>query len=169
MVQAATAALAIAGPLVKGLGANAAYKANARAADEAAVGELNDGVAEEARIRDAARLAMGRQIAGQAVSGFQLNQGSAYDALLESQVNATIDALNVRREAAGRSRSWREKARSERQAGTSALISAGFDAVGGALAMKRDWAAAKSGEMPGGGNLVDPRRYGQQPQPGWKY
>jgi hypothetical protein len=153
MVQGIGAALAIAGPIVKGLGANAAYKANARAADEAAVMELNDGAAEEARIRDAARLAMGRQIAGQAESGFVLGAGSAYDALLESQINASIDALNIRREAAGRSRAMRAKADQERRAGTNALISAGFDAVGSALAMKGDWAAAKSGMLPGGGSL----------------
>lgn len=150
MVQAIPMALAIAGPIVKGLGANAAHKANARAADEAAMGELRDGAAEESRIRDAARLAMGRQIAAQGESGFVMGAGSAYDALLESQINATLDALNVRRGAAGRARSWQAKAAQERRAGTAALIGAGFDAVNGALAMKGDWAAAKSGQLPGG-------------------
>jgi len=146
MVQAIPAALAIGGSIVKGLGANATHRANARAADEAAVGELNDGVAREARIREDARLAMGRQIAGQGGSGFVIGAGSAKEALLESQMNAALDALQIRREAMSRERVQRAKAKSERKAGTSALISAGFDVASTIVGMNSDWAGAKAGQ-----------------------
>lgn len=145
MVQAIPAAIAVAGSVVKGLGANAAHKAAARAADENARGELNDGVAREAEVRDEARLAMGRLVAAQGESGFTVGTGSARDALLESQINATIDALRVRREAGSAARGWRTKADQERRAGTSALIGAGFDVANTLTGMKGDWAGAKAG------------------------
>lgn len=145
MVQAIPLAIAIGGSIVKGLGANAAHKANARALDAQGMAELNAGVAREAAIREDARRAMGAQIAAQADSGFEVNQGSALDALRESQINATLDALTARREAADRKRALDVRAGQERRAGTAALIGAGFDAVTTALAQKSDWASARAG------------------------
>jgi hypothetical protein len=143
MVQAAIpAAIAVGSSLVKGLGANAAAKANARAADQNAVAELNSGAAEEARIRDAARRAMGEQIGAQGASGFQLGTGTALDALAESQINATMDALNARRDAAGRARGHQVKAGQFRREGDNALLSMGFD-VANSIVGKTDWASPR--------------------------
>jgi hypothetical protein len=144
MVQAALPiALAVGGSLVKGLGTNAAAKANARAADQNAVAELNNGVAEEARIRDGARQAMGEQIGAQGASGFQLGTGSALDALAESQINSTIDALSARRAAASSARGYNVKADQFRREGNSALLSMGFNIGNTIVGQGTDWASAK--------------------------
>lgn len=149
MVQAIPAAIAVGGSIVKGLSTNAAYKASARADEANAVAELNDGVAREAQIRDAAREAIGRQVTAQGESGFAMGTGSALDALTQSQINATMDALQVRREAASRAAARRASADQNRRAGNNALIAAGFDAVSGALKMKNDWAGATAGKAGG--------------------
>lgn len=57
-----------------------------------------DGAAEAARLRDAARIAMGRQQAGLAASGFTLS-GSAIDALRESAIESELEIMQTRRKA----------------------------------------------------------------------
>lgn len=168
MVQAIPMAIMAAGSIVKGLGANAAAKANARTLDANADAELNDGVAREAQIRDDARLAMGQQVAAQGESGFQQGAGSALDALTQSQINSTLDALRVRREAGSRALALRAQAKTKRKEGTSALIGMGFDVANTIVGNKADWASASAGSGMSSG-LVDPRSQGRRAEPGVMY
>lgn len=66
------------------------FKMNARSA-------LIDGAAEASRLRDTARLAMGRQIAGLAGSGFDGASGSALDAVRESAIESELEIMQTRR------------------------------------------------------------------------
>jgi len=58
---------------------------------------LRDGAAEASRLRDTARLAMGRQIAGLAASGFEGASGSALDAVRESSIESELEIMSARR------------------------------------------------------------------------
>lgn len=60
---------------------------------------LRDGAAEASSVRDNARQAIGRQLAGLASSGFTPDSGSALDALRESAIEAELDVMTVRRRA----------------------------------------------------------------------
>ena len=137
--------LMVAGAVVKGVGGLAAGAQNKRVLFEQARAEQMQGAAEELRIRDAARQAMGEQVAGQFSNGFEGGTGSALDALTQSQINATLDALTVRRDAASRAKSLRAQGR---QAMTGAMFGAASDIIGAGssvIGAKADWAAAKQG------------------------
>jgi hypothetical protein len=88
-----------AGHIMEGQAAYEAGKFNRRVAETNAVNAERDGTVDEARIRDAARFAMGAQVAAQASGGFQAGTGSAIDALKESAVNSAVAQLQARRQA----------------------------------------------------------------------
>jgi len=139
-------AFAIGGQLIKGFASFSAGQSNAKALREQARQERIAGTAQEAQIREISRKAIGDQLAAQGASGFQVGTGSALDALHESAVNAAIDALRVRREAALRAGNYDQQASRAATASwfdlASGLIGAGATAKG----MKTDWAAARSGQ-----------------------
>ena len=145
----AGSALAAIGSAVGGLSANRAGKANQAAANQAAVDEEQDGADTEARIREAARLSIGEQIAAQGSNGFQIGSGSALDALTQSQVNATVDALAARRRSAAAARSLRVRGELARREGKAALVSGAFGAAAGVIQARSDWASARSGQSGG--------------------
>jgi hypothetical protein len=60
---------------------------------------LNAGVTEQEQIRHNARLAMGQQMVAQGDSGFQVNTGSALDALRESATARELDISLSRQKA----------------------------------------------------------------------
>lgn len=132
-------AVQMAGAVVKGVAGYQAGKYNRAAARSEAISVERQGVAEEARIREAARMAMGQQLAAQAENGFQIGTGSALDALNQSAVNATLDALTARRSAASKARSVRAGGEVAYAQGKNALvgelIGAGSTAV--------DWSSDK--------------------------
>lgn len=139
------AALAVAGPIIKGIGAYSASRANARALEAQATETLNAGAAQEADLRVSARAAIGEQVAAQASNGFMGGTGSALDTLRESQINAALDVLRIRRDASVKASTLQSQAKEVRRQGVfsaaGALIGAGSAAIG----MKQDWAAASSG------------------------
>lgn len=139
------AVLAVAGPLIKGASAWSAAKANSRALESQATEELNAGSAQERDIRVQSRAAIGEQVAAQFGNGFLGGTGSALDSLRESQINAALDVLRIRREASVKATTLRTQAKDVRRQGlfsaASALIGAGSAAIG----MKSDWAAATAG------------------------
>lgn len=92
-------AMSAGGSIIGGVAAMEAGKFNNKVAKVNAINMEREGAAEEARIRDAARLAMGEQVAAQAGGGFQAGTGSAVDALKESAVNAAVAQLMARRQA----------------------------------------------------------------------
>ena len=143
-MQAIPIALSIGGSLLKANSANKAGNANRAIAYGQAREEEAVGAARELRIREAARKAIGDQVAAQASNGFQGGTGSALDALAESQTNAVLDAMTVRREAAGRARSLRAEGDQARSAGRMSAVESLIGGAGAALGMKSDWAAVRA-------------------------
>ena len=150
MVDQAVSAV---GSIVGGSASYAAGKYNKKVSYNAAVEAERDGAAQVLRVRDAARKA----ISAQGASGFQIGTGSALDALTESQINATMDALNVRREASARARGLRVQGDQAMSAGKNAYTAGLFQSASSVMDMKADWGAAKAGSTggkPGPGMVV---------------
>lgn len=140
--------LPIVGNLVQRQAGYDAAQANAAQSDAAATDALRTGTADEAVVRDRARKVMGEQVAAQFANGFQGGTGSALDALAESQINATLDALRVRRDAMARATTYRYQAKMERRQGAFALASGILGAGSAIYQQQQDWAAARSGVTP---------------------
>lgn len=138
------------GNVVQGVAGYEAGKYNRDLSRTMATEEGRAGAAREAEIREAARMAIGEQIAGQGGSGFQMGAGSAVDALAMSQVNAALDALAARRDAAGRARSQIVQGKQAFAAGENALVAGMIGAASSIQNSRTDWAAARSGTRRGG-------------------
>lgn len=145
MAEKAATIFSSAGQIVSGIGANRAGQYNQRAMEATALDEERDGAAQELRIREAARAAIGQQVAAQGANGFQQGTGSAIDALAESQVNAVLDAMTVRRQAASAARSSRMKGEIAAAEGKQALIAGLFGAGSRIVSHQSDWATARAG------------------------
>lgn len=133
-------ALQAAGNVINGVGSYEAGKANRKVANMNALDAEREGVQDEARIREAARAAMGEQVAAQGSNGFQIGSGSALDALRQSQINATLDALAARRQAAARARAIRYQGAQAYAQGRNALT-VGMIGAASSLAQQFDWGA----------------------------
>lgn len=138
--------LAVAGALAKGVGGLMAGNANSKALKRQANAEIGVGVAEEARIRDAARAAMGEQSAAQWSNGMTGDSGSALDALAESRINAAMDRLEIRRRAQIRAAELRAQGKQAKREGQFALLEGVIGAGSAAYQMKSDWADARRGQ-----------------------
>lgn len=144
------AAMQIAGNLIQGVAGYEAGRYNRDLNNNLALEEERAGAAQEAQVREDARMAIGEQIAGQGGSGFQMGSGAALDALSQSQVNAALDALAVRRDAAGRARVRRVEGAQAYAAGQNQLVQGLLGAGAAYQANRSDWAAARSGIAPRG-------------------
>lgn len=144
-------AMQAAGNVVQGVAGYEAGKYNRDLNNTMAIEEGRAGAAREAEIREAARMAIGDQLAGQGGSGFQMGSGSAVDALAMSQVNAALDALAARRDATGRARARTIEGKQAMAAGENALTVGMIGAASNVASMKSDWAAARSGTTPRSG------------------
>lgn len=139
--------------LLGGVAADKAGRQNRAALYGQALEEENAGNAQALRIKEQARKIIGEQVAAQAANGFTGDSGSALDALTESQINATLDTMQVRRDAMMKARAMRAEGDMRYQQGRYAMwgsfLSAGAK-LGGAMS---DWGAAQSGKLPpsGGG------------------
>lgn len=135
--------LSTVGSVVQGVGALRAGNANFRAGMEAARERQALGAEEERRIREEARRAIGDQFEALGSGGFEANSGTGLDALRESQVQAAIDVLTLRRSRSSEARSLEAQARQSRTEGRLALVSG---LLGGAASLARqqhDWAHAR--------------------------
>ncbi len=150
MVQAIPLVLAAAGPIVQGIGANAAGNHNRKVAYEQAREEERAGNEDILRLRGEARRKIGEQAAGQWSNGFTGDTGSAIDYIRESQINAALDVMERRRDMAGRARSLREEGDQRRKEGRFALASGILQGVSSAVNMGTDWAQARQGSTGGG-------------------
>lgn len=148
-MAAAALPLMIAGQVVGGIGGLASGLSNSSALRRQARGELQAGVDEETRIREAARASMGEQIAAQFSNGMMGGTGSALDALRESAINAKLDALEIRRDAMGRAKALRARAKQEKIGGYFALAEGLIGAAGSFAGAKADWADARRGQSGG--------------------
>lgn len=140
-------ALTAGGKIFGGIAANRAGKRNARVLREQAGEELRAGAAQVSASRDAARMVIGEQLAAQFGNGFQGVSGSALDSLAQSQVNAALDAMEIRRQSVARARNLTDQAKAERAEGKNALIGSFFDAGASVLGAKADWANANAGKV----------------------
>lgn len=147
-MQAIPMALMAASSLAKGVGGMMAGNANAKALNRQASGEIGVGVAEEARIRDAARSTMGEQSAAQWSNGMTGDSGSALDALMESKINAAMDTLEIRRRAQIRAAELRAQGKQAKREGQFALLEGVIGAGSAAYQVKSDWADARRGQTP---------------------
>ena len=145
MVAAAAPLIMAGGQIVQGIGGYTAGRKNKRILNREARIAVNDGVVEAERIRTAAREAMGEQDAAQFGNGMFGGSGSALDALAESQINAAVDALAVKREAESRGRALRAQGKRAAAQGRDALTGAVIGAVSSYAGGKADWASARRG------------------------
>ena len=143
--------IAMVGSLVQGIAGYSSGMHNAKAYEAAALDDQQLGVDQEAQLRDRARLAIGGQVAAQISNGFQGGTGSAIDALRQSQVNAAMDALTIRREAAQKSAAHKAQASGARTGAYFGLASGILGAAATAYQGGSDWAAAQRGMTSGGG------------------
>jgi hypothetical protein len=122
-LAAAAPFAAVAGSLVKGVGGLMAGNAKKKADFRQARDERLTALANENDVRDQARKTIGAQLAGQFSNGFEGGSGTALDALRESQVNAALDAMAVRRQGIGRSDALEAEGRQAQTEGRFALAS----------------------------------------------
>jgi hypothetical protein len=87
------------GAILKGSAASRPARPTARSPTPTRGPAILEGNAQANRIRDLARIQLGRQIGAQAESGFAVGTGSAIDSLVESQTNAELDAMDAMRTA----------------------------------------------------------------------
>jgi hypothetical protein len=146
--------LTLAGGAIKALGTISAGRQQQQALVEQGRQENIAGNLQATRIREQARRAIGQQIGGQFANGFQGGTGSALDALSESQINSTLDALQTRRDAA-------TKAASLYTQGNLARQSAGWGAASGLVGtasqlygLHKDWTTAHQEDPRAGGTAV---------------
>lgn len=137
------------GNMVGGIASYETGKYNRAASNTMAIEAERDGVVAESRIRDSARQAIGQQVAAQGSNGFQQGTGSAIDALTQSQINATLDALTARRQAVSRARGLRIQGAQAFAAGSNAYVQGMFGAAASGVQQGTDWASAKSGQSGG--------------------
>lgn len=132
------------GNFVGGVAGYESGKFNKKANYAAATQTEQDGEDTAQRIRDNARQIIGEQLAAQGSSGFQIGTGSALDAIAQSQMNAALDVLNVRRKAAANARSLRIKGDIAKSEGENALMQGVFGAAAHGVSAYNDWAGARS-------------------------
>jgi len=141
------AAAGAAASILQGVGGFMAGKANQKAANTQAREEINASTVQEQQIRDQARAKMGQQIAAQWGNGLEGGTGTALDALAQSQIEATLDVMEVRKQGVSRYKSLRAQ-------GKEAARKGAFDLAGGLLgaastvkSSNSDWAQARSGQI----------------------
>lgn len=150
-MQLAPIALAIGGSLLKARAANKAGNDQRKLSYGQALEEETASAAQELQIRESARKAIGQQLAAQSSNGFLGGTGSGLDALAESQTNALLDAMRVRREAAARAASLRSQGNQARSAGRMSAVESLIGGASQVLGMKSDWAAVQAPYKANGG------------------
>ena len=136
------------GSFAQGIAGLRAGNAQKKALYAQAIEEESAGNAQALLLRDKARATIGEQVAAQFSNGFAGGTGTALDSLVESQINAALDVMELRRQAEGRARAYRIKGDQAKVEGQYALaqglIGAGSDISGGI----QDWADARKGVTP---------------------
>lgn len=138
--------IAAASALAQGVGGLMAGNADKRAADLQAREEELAAAAQVRGVREEARAKIGELLAGQWSNGMEGGSGSALDALRESQVNAALDAMEIRRQGELKARALKAQGKARRTEGRFALLSGMLGAGSQYLVMKHDWAQARSGD-----------------------
>lgn len=137
--------LMVIGSLVQGVAGYQSGQYNKKVANANARNAETEGLERATRIRNAGRIAMGRQIAAQGESGFEVGDGSAIDTLLESATNSEMEAMDAWREARARGAGFRTQGAMAAREGNSALVQGFFGAASAVAGAKADYAAARGG------------------------
>lgn len=150
-MAAALPFIAAGASLGKGIAGLKAGNANARNLREQAREEGRAASGQIRRVRVEARRKIGEQYAALAGNGFEgaASGGSALDALRESQVEAALDVLELRRQGVMKAQSLEAEARLAKRRGRFALVEGILGAGSAYTGMKSDWAQARAGS--GGG------------------
>jgi hypothetical protein len=141
-MQALPLVLMAGGSILKGISSFKAGKVNRGIANANAHTALLEGTEQATRIRQAARMQLGRQFGAQAESGFMVNQGSALDSLAESATNGELAAMDALRQAQSRAAAYRQQGASAFAEGKSGLISGLFGAASAVAGGINDYARA---------------------------
>ena len=135
----------IGGKLIQGVGGLIAGEKTKRRAYAQAREESLASAEAEREQRIEARRAMGAQIAAQFDNGMEGGTGTALDALRESQINAALDAMEIRRQGASRARAARASGDAAADEGRWGMASTMLGAASTYGQMKNDWAQARRG------------------------
>jgi hypothetical protein len=144
-LAAAAPFLAAGGSLIKGVGGLMAGNAKKKADFRQARQERLATTAQENDLRADARRKIGEQLAGQFSNGFEGGSGTALDAIRESEINAVLDAMELRRQGVARSDAYKAEGRAAQREGRFALASGILGAASDVGSMASDWAQARSG------------------------
>lgn len=134
------AALAIAGPIIKGVSGKIAGDKNAKRLRAQEREEQVTAVADRNRVREEVRSAIGMQVAAQVANGLEGGSGTALDALRQSQIEGALDVLEMRRQGELRARALRTAAKDAKRAGNMALIEGIVGAGSSVIKGRSDWA-----------------------------
>ncbi len=137
--------LAVAGSLVQGVGGLMAGESRRDAAYAQAQEERRAAAADIRQVREEARSAIGEQLASQVGNGLEGGSGTALDALRQSQIEAALDVMELRRQGIGRSRALEREGDLARREGRFALLSGVLGAGSKYLGQQSDWAQARDG------------------------
>lgn len=145
--------IAAAGSLVQGVGGLMAGNANAKAARRQGAEERRNAAAQIRRVRTDARRQIGEQYAAMAGNGFEgaASGGTALDALQESQIEAALDVLELRRQGTLRGQALDYEAAQQKRQGRFALVSGILGAGSSYLRADADWAQPRRSGGGGGG------------------
>jgi hypothetical protein len=134
------------GSLLKGVAGLNAGEYNAGVYYGQAQEQLIAGNQQATMLRDQAQQVIGEQAAGQYGSGFAGGTGTAVQSLEQSQINATLDMMNLRRDAQMKARSLVASGDAARTTGAFALAQGLIGAAGDVTKSVQDWAAARAGQ-----------------------
>lgn len=149
-LAAAAPFIAAAGSLVQGVGGFMAGQANKKAAYAQADEELRAAQGQERELRRDARAKIGEQLAAQWSNGMEGGTGTALDALRQSQLDAVLDAREIRRQGVAKYQSLRAQGKQAARQGMFDLAGGLLGAATSAGKMQNDWAQAKVGSTGGG-------------------
>ena len=141
-MQALPLALMAGGKLIQGIAGYRAGQYNRSVANANAHEQLLEGTDQATRIRQTARIQLGRQFGAQAESGFMVNQGSALDSLFESATNGELAAMDALRTARSRASAYRAQGQAAFAEGQSALVGGLFGAAASVAGGVNDYANA---------------------------
>jgi hypothetical protein len=137
--------LKAAGPLLQGVAGYRAGKLNKKIDYANAQAVTAQGAEQAMRIRNLARISMGRQIGAQAESGFEVGTGSAIDSLMESATESELDAMDAQHQANSRALAYRLQGNQAKREGKNALISGVIGAASAVASGVQDYATASAG------------------------
>jgi hypothetical protein len=110
------------GGVVQGISQQKAYNAAAAVDDQNSSNALTQGAFDQLDIEKRLRATQGEALAATAGNGVEVGTGSALDLLKQNAVNAQMDILSRKYEAALTAKNYSDKAAGERKAGRGALF-----------------------------------------------